>query len=276
MGGGRVRPVAAGSAPRPASPRSRAAPPASTPSSPATAGVRASGRPSTPPEQHQHAVPDHNQLIWSSGPGMAPSSRCLCRSDRRLVGRLRAAGCVFAEEEAVLLAEAAGRRTTWSGWSPSAARGAAGAGRRLGRVLRGADRRRARRCSCRGGGPSCWSGWRWRPCTRATWWSTSAAGPARSRRRCSPRVPGLEVCAADVDPAAVACARRNLPPERVSEGDLYDPLPDRPPRPGRRWSPQRAVRATDEIATDAARGPRPRGTGSRSTAGPTGSTCSAG
>lgn len=39
------------------------------------------------------------------------------------------------------------------------------------------------------------------------------------------RVPGLEVYAADVDPAAVACARRNLPPERVLEGDLYDALP---------------------------------------------------
>jgi release factor glutamine methyltransferase len=39
------------------------------------------------------------------------------------------------------------------------------------------------------------------------------------------RVPGVEVYAADVDPAAVACARRNLPPDRVFEGDLYAPLP---------------------------------------------------
>jgi release factor glutamine methyltransferase len=39
------------------------------------------------------------------------------------------------------------------------------------------------------------------------------------------RVPGVEVYAVDVDPAAVACARRNLPPERVFEGDLYDGLP---------------------------------------------------
>jgi release factor glutamine methyltransferase len=38
-------------------------------------------------------------------------------------------------------------------------------------------------------------------------------------------VPGIEVHAADVDPAAVACARRNLPPERVHEGDLFDALP---------------------------------------------------
>ena len=41
------------------------------------------------------------------------------------------------------------------------------------------------------------------------------------------RVPGLEVWAADVDPDAVRCARRNLPADRVVEGDLYDPLPQR-------------------------------------------------
>jgi release factor glutamine methyltransferase len=39
-------------------------------------------------------------------------------------------------------------------------------------------------------------------------------------------VPGLEVHAADIDPAAVACAQRNLPPDRVHEGDLYEALPD--------------------------------------------------
>jgi release factor glutamine methyltransferase len=39
------------------------------------------------------------------------------------------------------------------------------------------------------------------------------------------RVPGVEVYAVDVDPAAVACARRNLPARRVLEGDLYAPLP---------------------------------------------------
>jgi release factor glutamine methyltransferase len=38
-------------------------------------------------------------------------------------------------------------------------------------------------------------------------------------------VPGTEVWAADLDPAAVACARRNLPPDRVLEGDLFAPLP---------------------------------------------------
>ena len=40
------------------------------------------------------------------------------------------------------------------------------------------------------------------------------------------RWPEAEVYAADSDPAAVTCARRNLPPERVFAGDLYDALPD--------------------------------------------------
>jgi release factor glutamine methyltransferase len=38
-------------------------------------------------------------------------------------------------------------------------------------------------------------------------------------------VPGIEVHAADVDPAAVSCARRNLPAGQVHEGDLFDALP---------------------------------------------------
>ncbi|MEV5576341.1 putative protein N(5)-glutamine methyltransferase [Spirillospora sp. NPDC052269] len=38
-------------------------------------------------------------------------------------------------------------------------------------------------------------------------------------------VDGLELHAADIDPAAVANARLNLPAERVHEGDLFDALP---------------------------------------------------
>jgi release factor glutamine methyltransferase len=38
-------------------------------------------------------------------------------------------------------------------------------------------------------------------------------------------VPGVEMHASDIDPAAVRCARRNVP-GRVYEGDLFDPLPD--------------------------------------------------
>lgn len=39
------------------------------------------------------------------------------------------------------------------------------------------------------------------------------------------RVPAAEVHAADLDPVAVACARRNLGADRVHEGDLFDALP---------------------------------------------------
>ena len=41
-------------------------------------------------------------------------------------------------------------------------------------------------------------------------------------------VVGIELHAADIDPAAVECALRNVVPAggRVYEGDLYDPLPD--------------------------------------------------
>jgi len=39
-------------------------------------------------------------------------------------------------------------------------------------------------------------------------------------------VDGIEVHAADVEAAAVRCARRNLPAERVYEGDLDAPLPE--------------------------------------------------
>ena len=39
------------------------------------------------------------------------------------------------------------------------------------------------------------------------------------------RVPGTELHAADLDPDAVACARRNVTMGEVHEGDLYDALP---------------------------------------------------
>lgn len=39
------------------------------------------------------------------------------------------------------------------------------------------------------------------------------------------RAPYAEVFAADIEPAAVRCARRNLDPERVFEGDLFSALP---------------------------------------------------
>ncbi|MDM7831210.1 putative protein N(5)-glutamine methyltransferase [Cellulomonas edaphi] len=50
---------------------------------------------------------------------------------------------------------------------------------------------------------------------------SGALGAAIARR-----VPAAEVHAADLDPDAVACARRNLPAERVHHGDLFDAVPD--------------------------------------------------
>ena len=49
---------------------------------------------------------------------------------------------------------------------------------------------------------------------------TGALGAAVAAAR-----PDAEVWAVDVDPAAVRCARRVLPAHRVREGDLYDALP---------------------------------------------------
>jgi len=37
----------------------------------------------------------------------------------------------------------------------------------------------------------------------------------------------IELYATDIEPAAVRCARRNLTSDRVYQGDLYDPLPPR-------------------------------------------------
>jgi release factor glutamine methyltransferase len=40
-------------------------------------------------------------------------------------------------------------------------------------------------------------------------------------------LPHVELHAVDVDPAAVSCARGNLPDRAIHLGDLYDPLPER-------------------------------------------------
>ena len=39
-------------------------------------------------------------------------------------------------------------------------------------------------------------------------------------------VDGIELHAVDIEPAAVSCARRNLPNSQVYQGDLYQPLPE--------------------------------------------------
>jgi len=145
-------------------------------------------------------------------------------NEPQLVAALRAAGCVFAEDEArLLIAEAAspGELMAWAarrmggepleqivGW-------AAFAGQRIA-VAPGVfvPRRRsevlvavAQRVPARVVVDLCCG--------------TGALGAALAAAW-----PTAEVYAADTDPAAVACARRNLPPERVLGGDLYAALPD--------------------------------------------------
>ncbi|GAA5146915.1 putative protein N(5)-glutamine methyltransferase [Nocardioides marinquilinus] len=149
--------------------------------------------------------------------------------DDGLVARLRAAGCVYAEDEAALLREAAAGAP-----DPDAELErlvvARAAGRPLEHVLGWAEldghrfavddgvfvpRRRSTLLvdlaeSAAPEGATvldlcCGSG---------------ALGAALAARR-----PDVVVHAADLDPAAVACARRNLPAERVHEGDLFDALP---------------------------------------------------
>jgi release factor glutamine methyltransferase len=142
-----------------------------------------------------------------------------------LVARLRAAGCVFAEEEAALLLDAAdspdalealvARRVggepleTVLGWALFAglriacAPGVFVPRRRTELMVALAAERLAPRGTVLDLG--CGTG------------AIAAAVTAR--------VTGLEAWAVDVDPAAVDCARRNLPVDRVLLGDLYDPLP---------------------------------------------------
>jgi len=173
--------------------------------------------------------------------------------DPSLVARLRAAGCVFAEEEAALLLDAADAAGSPAALEPLVVRRLAGepletilgwasfAGlrvvcapgvfvprRRTELMVRLAvERLRAGRRdevaptseAERADGPPAGV----RPVHRLALdlgCGTGAIGAAVAAR-----APGTEVWAVDVDPAAVGCARRNLPAERVLLGDLYAPLP---------------------------------------------------
>ncbi|UAJ79358.1 putative protein N(5)-glutamine methyltransferase [Leifsonia sp. ZF2019] len=145
-----------------------------------------------------------------------------------LVARLRAAGCVFAEEEAALLIQASAgsaarlellvaRRVAGEplepllGWVEFA-------GLRL-HVEPGVfvPRRRTERLAERAAA------------------ETVARAPATALDLCcgvgaigaviADRDPDARLVAADIDPAAVRCARVNLPHATVVEGDLFAPVP---------------------------------------------------
>ncbi|MGY1848381.1 MULTISPECIES: putative protein N(5)-glutamine methyltransferase [unclassified Blastococcus] len=145
--------------------------------------------------------------------------------DPAVVARLRAVGCVFAEEETALLVSAAGdaadlarlveRRVAGTplevllGWAEfcglriTVAPGVFVPRRRTELVVRAAL-----------------------PFARPgavvvdLCCGTGAVGAALAAA-----VPGIQLHAADLDPAAAACARDNLPGVPVHEGDLFDALP---------------------------------------------------
>lgn len=145
-----------------------------------------------------------------------------------IVGRLRAAGCVFAEDEAELLVSTA--RT------PSEL--AAMVERRAGGLPLEHVLGWARFCGLRVAvEPGVFV-----PRPRTEFLISEAVALARDAARppvvldlccgtgamgaaVAAALGGAEVHAADLDPAAVRCARRNLPSGHVYQGDLYAPLP---------------------------------------------------
>jgi release factor glutamine methyltransferase len=145
------------------------------------------------------------------------------RSD--IVAALRAAGCVYAEEEAAILLDSAHDEATL--WSHVDARAA---GRPLEHVVGWAALCGRRYVVAPGV---------FVPRRRSELLVELAAGLVRPgdvvvelccgagaiAAAIAAAVPGVIVHAADIDPVAVACARRNLPPAQVHEGDLYDALP---------------------------------------------------
>jgi release factor glutamine methyltransferase len=146
-------------------------------------------------------------------------------SSSALVARLRAAGCVFAEDEAALLEAEAPDSEALEAWVVRRVAGepleqivgwAEFAGLRV-KVAPGVfvPRRRSqllahqvvRRTAQRAIVVELCAG-------------VAAIAAAASRER-----PDLEVFAAEIDPVAVQCARTNLGPEQVFQGDLYAALP---------------------------------------------------
>ncbi|KQX05893.1 MULTISPECIES: putative protein N(5)-glutamine methyltransferase [unclassified Leifsonia] len=162
-------------------------------------------------------------------------------AEAALVARLRAAGCVFAEEEAALLIDAArttdelehmaARRVDGNplegiiGWADFAGLRIAVdpdvfVPRRRSEVLVN-EAVRLLTDAAPAGSPSTPS--RAIPLVVDLCCGTGAIGMGIAAR-----VPAIELLAADVDPVEVACARRNIEPAggTVLLGDLYEALPD--------------------------------------------------
>lgn len=147
-------------------------------------------------------------------------------TDDDVVARLRAAGCVYAEEEAALIHEAAGSEFDVERMLQLRIDGLP-----LERIVGWAEFRGLRIAVA----PAVFV-----PRRRTEWLAARAVMLARSGdvvldlccgsgaigAAVSAEVPGAEVYASDIDPLAVTVARQNLIAEgRVFEGDLFDALP---------------------------------------------------
>jgi len=143
-----------------------------------------------------------------------------------IVSRLRAAGCVFAEDEAALLTAAAGSPGELEAMVAARVRGLP-----LEQVIGWAEFRGLRILVDPGV---------FVPRRRSEFLVQTAislaTGPVIMDLCCGTgalglatvaELPSAELHAADLDPAAVACARRNVEPAggRVYQGDLFAPLP---------------------------------------------------
>jgi release factor glutamine methyltransferase len=146
-------------------------------------------------------------------------------TEQSVVVRLRAAGCVFAEDEARLLVEAAPTARDLDGLVARRV-----AGEPLEQLLGWAEF-----CGLRiAVSPGVFV-----PRRRTEFLVETAlrltrpgavvvdlcCGSGAVGAALAAAVPGLDLTAADVAPDAVACARRNLPGDRVHQGDLYAALP---------------------------------------------------
>jgi release factor glutamine methyltransferase len=154
--------------------------------------------------------------VFTAPPDVVPS----------VVARLRAAGCVFAEDEAALLIDAAGSATELDELVRRRTEGLP-----LEQVVGWAEF-----CGLRIAlDPGVFV-----PRRRSEFLAHLAVAAARDRPGpvvdlccgagalaavVAATVDGADPYAADVDAAAVACARRNLPADRVFEGDLFAALP---------------------------------------------------
>lgn len=144
-----------------------------------------------------------------------------------LIERLRAAGCVFAEDEATLLIEAAADQHELGALSARRV-----AGEPLEHVLGWVEFLGARYAVA----PGVFVPRRSTELLVTTTATLVTNGDVALDLCCgsgaigaalAAAVPGLEVWASDIDPAAVSVARKNLPADRVVEGDFFDGLPHR-------------------------------------------------